>query len=245
LARGANEPISAGMSRALECDPNLRGRRTSPRSLRVSSKQASRNDRDFTYTGGKSTETGRPNDDADARFGGQKRSSCKPARTPLFPHNGHAAITSACRFRAISGLMRRNQSASARKGGRSLRGVRYPGIPCNRSGSQIVSGLRTTEREAPLQPQRPWKPSGRQSRRGMPRRANASSRRSAKSSSSCDGNSPYALTPQRCAVHDGGTAAFAGGNCWPPRGALRKCRPVSGASHGKVVGVSTRSPMQK
>ena len=53
------------------------------------------------------------------------------------------------------------------------------------------------------------------------------------------------MPPQRCAVHDGGTAAFAGGNCWPPRGALRKCRPVSGASHGKVVGVSTRSPMQK
>jgi hypothetical protein len=222
------------MSRALECDPNLRGRRTSPRSLRVSSKQASRNDRDFTYTGGKSTETGRPNDDADARFGGQKRSSCKPARTPLFPHNGHAAITSACRFRAISGLMRRNQSASARKGGRSLRGVRYPGIPSNRSGLQMDQVCERHEREAPLQPQRPQKPSGRQSRRGMPRRA-----------SSCDGNSPYALTPQRCAVHDGGTAAFAGGNCWPPRGALRKCRPVSGASHGKVVGVSTRSPMQK
>jgi hypothetical protein len=31
-----------------------------------------------------------------------------------------------------------------------------------------------------------------------------------------------------------------------PRDAARwKCRPVSVASHGKVVGVSTRSPMQK
>jgi hypothetical protein len=158
-----------------------------------------------------------------------------PQGLPLFPHNGHAAITSACRFRATfpdscdATSQRVHAKADARCGE-----VRYPGIPSNRSGLQMDQVCERHEREAPLQPQRPQKPSGRQSRRGMPRRA-----------SSCDGNSPYALTPQRCAVHDGGTAAFAGGNCWPPRGALRKCRPVSGASHGKVVGVSTRSPMQK
>jgi hypothetical protein len=127
------------------------------------------------------------------------RSSPTMGMQRLLRHAGFVPFPDSCD--AIS--QRVHAKADARCGELGTRA-----FPVTEAVRRLDQVCKRHEREAPLQPQRPPKPRGRQSRRGMPRRANASSRRSAKSSSSCDGNSPYALTPQRCAAHDGGTAAF-------------------------------------